>query len=78
MNKEEFDVLMLAIVSDFLKKIMKDKNCDINQAMEILYNSKLYRMLEDEKTKLWQYSSYRLLGLLNQEINNGFIEFADV
>ncbi len=58
--------------------IIKEKNLSSMEAIKLLYNSKLYAMLEDEETKLWQYSTPRLMGLLNQELETGTIEFADV
>lgn len=78
MGKEKFEVLLPIIVNDIVKNIMSEKKIGMSIALEILYNSKLYSLLEDEETKLWWYSTPRLIGLLNQELENGVIEFADV
>lgn len=42
------------------------------------YNSKLYATLEQEDTKVWQYSTDMLYLLFEQEEKTGKIEFPDV
>jgi len=43
-----------------------------------LYNSKLYAILEQEETKVWQYSTEMLYSLFEQEEEMGKVEFPDV
>lgn len=78
MSQEQFEVLLPVIVADFIKLIIEEKNIDSQKAIALLYNSKLYALIENEETKLWQYSTPRLMTLLNQELETGTIEFADV
>ena len=47
-------------------------------AIRLLYASRLYAALEDEQTKLWQYSTPMLCTLLNQELAGQRIAFPDV
>lgn len=49
-----------------------------NQAINLLYNSQLYAALENEETKVWQYSTPMLYSLLEQELRVGTIHFPDV
>jgi hypothetical protein len=44
-------------------------------ALDLFYNSKFYRLYEQENTKLWHFSNVTLTDLLNQEITTGHIEF---
>ena len=49
-----------------------------NDAITKLYNSKLYAILEQEETKVWQYSTEMLYSLFEQEEETGKVEFPDV
>ena len=60
------------------KYIAKKKNISENDAITKLYNSKLYATLEQEDTKVWQYSTDMLYLLFEQEEKTGKIEFPDV
>lgn len=42
------------------------------------HNSKLYAILEQEETKVWQYSTEMLYSLFKQEEETGKVEFPDV
>ena len=48
------------------------------EAIKKLYASKLYTALENEETKVWQYSTQMLYSLLEQEEKTGSIIFPDV
>ena len=50
----------------------------VAEAIKKLYASKLYATLENEETKVWQYSTQMLYALLEQEEKNGDIQFPDV
>lgn len=43
-----------------------------------MYASKLYAALEQEDTKVWQYSTDMLYSLFEQEAQTGTITFPDV
>ena len=58
--------------------IVKKKNISEPDAITKLYNPKLYAALEQEDTKVWQYSTDMLYSLLEQEERTGEIEFPDV
>jgi len=45
------------------------------KALDMFYNSVLYRVYERENTKLWHLSNITLTEMLIQEIKTGRIEF---
>ena len=45
------------------------------KALDLFYNSVLYRAYEHENTKLWHLSNITLAELLIQEVKTGHIEF---
>ena len=67
----EFEIVLQTISSGLVGKIMTDKGLDENAAIESLYSSKLYAMLEKENTKLWHYSVPMLYDLFNEELATG-------
>ena len=78
MDQEQFAAIMPYISADLVGMIVKKKNISEPDAIAKLYNSKLYAALEQEDTKVWQYSTDMLYSLLEQEERTGEIEFPDV
>ena len=78
MSKEQFEALIPYISADLIKLIADKENISHDDAILKLYSSKLYELLEDEETKVWQYSSEMLYALLKQEEETGTIVFPDV
>lgn len=78
MGQEQFHAIMPYITADLVAMITKMQNMTEAAAITTLYNSGLYAMLEQEGTKLWQYSTNMLYSLLEQEVKNGNIVFPDI
>ena len=78
MGQEQFAAIMPYICSDLVAVICEKQNITDKEAIEKLYNSKLYAALEKEETKVWQYSTQMLYSLFEQEMTSGKIEFPDV
>ena len=78
MSQEQFTALMPYIISDLVSLIAENDQISENVAMEKLYNSQLYKLLEQEDLKLWQYSSHMLYSLYQQEQKTGNILFPEV
>lgn len=78
MSQEQFTALMPYIISDLVSLIAENDQISENIAMERLYNSQLYKLLEQEDLKLWQYSSHMLYSLFQQEQKTGNILFPEV
>lgn len=78
MGSEQFNAIIPIISADIVALISQKQNISENQAINLLYNSKLYATLEKEHTKVWQYSTHMLYTLLEQELHTGTIHFPDV
>lgn len=78
MGQEQFAAIMPYISADLVGIIAKRENISENDAITKLYNSKLYASLEQEDTKVWQYSTDMLYLLFKQEEKTGKVEFPDV
>ena len=78
MNAEKFSALMPIIIGDLAKKIVQEERISESEAIDKIYGSKLYALLEQEDTKLWYYSTPMLYSLLEEEIRTGKITFPDV
>ena len=78
MEREQFAALMPIIVGDLVAKIVQEEGIADDAAIERLYGSKLYSLLEQEDTKLWQYSTPMLYELYTEEAETGKITFPDV
>lgn len=77
MNKDRFVALMIMITPDIINKIMHKYELDEDRAMISFYKSKVYKLLEKEETKLWQYSSEMIVELFDRE-QNGRLELPEV
>lgn len=78
MSKEQFEALIPYISADLISLIAEKENISHDDAILKLYGSRLYELLENEETKIWQYSSHMLYSLLKQEEESGTIIFPDV
>ncbi len=52
-------------LSELVRYVMEDINCTIEQAMEIVYNSPLIPLLQDEENELYVQSPAYLYELMN-------------
>ena len=78
MGQEQFHAMMPVISADLIHTITAKQNVTETEAIKLLYTSDLYAALEQEATKLWQYSTLMLYSLLEQEWKTGTIRFPDV
>ena len=72
MNQEQFAAIMPYISADLVEMIAKKKSISENDAITKLYNSELYAILEQEDTKVWQYSTDMLYSLLETSVYKGY------
>jgi len=78
MEKSKFDAVFPIICSALVEKIMAELNLSDRDVITKLYSSHLYGMLEQEETKIWQYSTEKLFELFLEEKNSGNITFPQV
>lgn len=78
MDKEQFIAMMPYITDDLAAMIAEKQNLSETDAVTKLYDSQLYAFLEQEDTKVWQYSTDMLYSLFEEEQRMGTITFPDV
>lgn len=78
MDKEKFEAIFPIICSTLVEKISISLNYDNQKSIDILYSSFLYENLENEETKLWQYSTEKLFELFLEEYRTGKVTFPQI
>lgn len=66
-ENKRFEAILPIITAELISFIMKEESLGEDDAINRLYATRLYELLENEKTKVWQYSTYMLLELYNRE-----------
>ena len=77
MNKAKFEALLPFIVAALLQKITEREKISQDEAFSRLYGSRLYCVLDNEKTKVWHYSSEKLFQLFKDEMATGKLELPE-
>ena len=77
MDKAKFEALLPLIVTSLLQKIIERKKISENDTFSRLYDSRLYFFLDDEKTKVWHYSTEKLFQLFEEEMDTGHMELPE-
>jgi hypothetical protein len=67
----EFETILPFKVEGITELLMEGHKMPLQDALEFLYSSQLYALLEQEETKMWYYSPQMLLHLLEDEKNTG-------
>ena len=73
LEANEFSVVLQVISTGLVDKIINETGLEEDVAMEELYSSKLYAILEKEETKVWHYSVTMLYELFKEEVETGKI-----
>ena len=71
MSIKEVPIPIDMITSEIVEAFIKERKMSHEEAIETLYNSKLYALLEDAATGVWHYSGLTLYNLLCEEIDTG-------
>ena len=74
-DKKAFAALLPIIVTNLVEAIIKAASLSEAEALERLYGSKLYAVLENEATKVWTFSTPTLLEIYLTEVQTGAPEF---
>lgn len=77
MSEQEKKALIELIVPRLIKIIVSEQNVSEEEAFTILYSSKLYNQLDNEKTKLWHLSVITLYEMLCEEQRTGKISYPE-
>lgn len=74
---ENISPVIAMITPGIIKLLIENRGLNLEDASELLYNSVLYKKLEDEKTKLWRLGYPLLYDLLEEELTTGKITFPE-
>ena len=77
MEQNKFLAILPVVIGGLINKIIEETNISDIEAFEKLYNSELYNVLENEKTKVWTYSVPKLFDLYQNEIITGKLEIPE-
>lgn len=67
---EGLNYLVTRTTQELLKIIVEDKNITVQEAMDILYNSKTFELLCDLETHLYYESPAYVYEMLKEELSN--------
>ena len=76
MDKSISSVIAM-ITPGIIGLLMEHRGLTIEDASETLYNSELYKALEDEGTKVWRLSYTLLYDMLVEELETGKITYPE-
>jgi len=65
------------ITPGILNLLIDHRGLRLEEASDLLYNSRLYKALEDEKTKVWRLGYPLLYDMLEEELTTGSITFPE-
>ena len=76
-TQDNLNTILMFITPGILQMLMDNRAITAEGASILLYNSKLYKLLEDEETKLWHLSYPILYDMLEEELATGKITFPE-
>lgn len=77
MDDRQLTAILILLIPQLVKEIMANENILEDEAINNLYESKLYSLIEEEETKLWHLSPKALYVLYKQEKETGKIDFPE-
>ena len=77
MNKKEFTALLPIKIQDLISLISEKERLSFIDSLHYLYESRLYRHLSKEESKIWHLSTLKLYLMLRKEKITEVLEFPD-
>ena len=77
MERNKFAAILPILIGGLANKIIESTGISEDEALEKLYNSELYAVIENEETKVWTYSIPMLYDLYQTEITTGRLELPE-
>ena len=77
MDQKKFEAMMVLFVPQVIALIVDKYGLDEVTASKNFYESKVYSLLEEEATKLWQLSPLTLFNMYDEEQTTGSITFPE-
>jgi hypothetical protein len=78
MNDRELSTLIWLRIRDIAKMLLEQNSISMGEAFNLIYNSQVFELLANEKTKVWHYSANMLYYLLQNEIKTGKVELPEL
>lgn len=66
-TQQNLYLLLPGKINSLAKLIVQNKNMSFSDAINLIYKSNLYRLLEEESTKYWTFGPVALYESLEQE-----------
>ena len=76
-SPKDISAVIAFITPGILQLLKENRGLTLEEASDALYNSKLYRALENEETKAWRLSYPVLYDLLEEERTTGKITWPE-
>ena len=77
MENNNFEPLLELKIQDIVSMIIDREHLNLEDALQYVYESKLYAGLINENTKLWHLSAEKLWEMLNDEKQTNELIFPD-
>jgi len=77
MNGTTMDFPLYIITPAVVRHLIEKRGIDEKAAIKLLYNSKLYSVLEEKATGLWHLSPLTLAEMLCEELDTGKVTFPE-
>lgn len=77
MEQKKFEAMLVLIVPKIIDLIVHNDALDEVAASKAFYESRVYSLLEEEETKLWQLSPLTLFRMYDEEKSTGNITFPE-
>jgi len=74
---KNISAVIAMITPGIINLLMEKRGFSVLEASNTLYNSELYKALEDEETKVWRLGYPLLYDLLEEELTTGKITFPE-
>ena len=69
--------IIAMITPGIINLLMENRGLSLEGASDVLYNSMLYKALEDEETKVWRLGYPLLYDMLVEELTTGTITYPE-
>ena len=77
MEQQKFEAVLVVLVPQIVLLITENYDYDEITASKVFYDSKVYELLEKEKTKLWHLSPLTLFNMFDEEKKTGSFAFPE-
>lgn len=74
---KSISAVIAMITPGIIDLLIENRGMNLEDASSVLYNSELYKTLENEETKLWRLGYPLLYDLLEEELTTGIITYPE-